>query len=79
MFLDCDFNYGSHFPLNFCCLMTLFIYLGVRAEAVPRAGAGAGAGAGAEVGADKNTCMNTDLAVFVVFWLRHGTCGFLEK
>ena len=45
MFLDCDLNYGSHFPLNFCCLMTLFIYLGVRAEAVPRAGAGAGAGA----------------------------------
>ena len=76
MFLDCDLNYGSHFRLNFCCLMTLLIYLGVRAETVPRAGAGAGAEA--EVGADKNTCMNTVL-VLAVFWLRHGTCGFLEK
>ena len=42
-------------------------------------GAGAGAGAGAETGADKNTCVNTNLALFVVFGLRHGTFGFLKK
>ena len=73
--------------------MTLWGHLGVRAGAGPRAeagagagagggaraGAGAGAGAGEEEGSDKNTCMNTDLALFVVFGLKHVTCGFLKK
>ena len=43
IFLDCDLNYGFHFFLNSCCLMTLLRYLGVRS------GAGAGAGAGTEL------------------------------
>ena len=55
--------------------MTLLRYLGVRAGARPRVGAGAGA----DVGANKNTCMNTDLTLFKVFRLRHVTFGFLKK
>ena len=58
------------FSLIFVCHMTLLRYLGV--------GAGAGAGAGAEVGADKKKHLY-DLALYVVFGLRHVTCGFLKK
>ena len=43
------------------------------------AGAGEGPGAGAGAGADKNTCMETDFALSVVFGLRHVICGFLKK
>ena len=50
--------------------MTLLRYLGVGAGAR----AGAEAGAGVEVGADKYTCIKTELALFVVFGLRHVTC-----
>ena len=69
MSLHCDLNHGFSFFLNFFFLMILLRYLG----------AGAGAGAGAGVGADKNTFMKTDLALFVVFGLKHVTCEFLKK
>ena len=86
MFLDCALNYIFFLSVSFIflCLITLWRYIGVGAGAGARAvagvDAGEGAGAGVEVGADKkNTYMKTDLAPFVVFWLRHVTCGFLKK
>ena len=81
MFLYCDLKYGfnyhpqfllSHDPLEIPRSK-------VKAGAGARAGEGAVAGAGSGSGADKNTFMNTDLALFVVFGLIHITCGFLKK
>ena len=63
--------------------MTLLGYLGAGAGGGAGAGAGAEAGAGAGegegAGADKITCMNIKLALFVVFVLRHVACEFLKK
>ena len=67
--------------------MTLLKYIVVEAGAGAGTGAGAWvgegvgarAGAGVEVGTEKNTYMKTDLALFVVFGLRHVTFGFLKK